>query len=95
VGYGDTITAEIDFNGFSLPLDVGICQTEPTTGACYAAPTTSVTVDIAAGETPTFAVFAQATAPIDFDPATARIFVRFVDGSGNEHGATSVAIEAY
>jgi DNA-binding beta-propeller fold protein YncE len=92
LGIAGLITAETDFNGAALPLIVTICPTNPKTAACLAPPANSVTSTIEAGTTPTFAIFAQASAPIQFAPATARIFVRFKDAQGVEHGATSVAV---
>ena len=52
-----------------------------------------VTVTIPAGATPTFGIFLTGTgAPVPFDPATNRIFVRFNDAGGVTRGATSVAV---
>ena len=57
-------------------------------------PATVVQLDFAAGSTPTFSVFLTASAPIAFSPGTARVYVRFKDGSGTTHGSTSVAVDA-
>jgi len=38
-------------------------------------------------------VFLSASGSIAFAPATARIFLRFLDSSGASHGSTSVAVE--
>jgi Glycosyl hydrolases family 18 len=94
LGSGDTITGSADTGGLAQPLGLGICQTDPSSGACLSAPAATVTVDIAAGATPTFAVFASATAAIPFDPAHNRIFVHFTDSTGAVRGATSVAVMA-
>lgn len=92
-GAAATLTAVTDTGSASLPITVTLCQTVPATAACMAPPSASVPVTIAANATPTFSVFIQASAAIDFAPATARIFVRFLDGSGLSHGSTSVAVD--
>jgi hypothetical protein len=51
-------------------------------------------VQINAGETPTFAIFATASGPIVLDPATNRIFVVFADVGNVVRGRTSVAVNA-
>ena len=66
---------------------------DPSTGACMAAPSTSVTTTIAANATPTFAIFGTASGAITFDPANSRIFVQFTDSGGAVRGETSVAVE--
>lgn len=93
VGAADTITAEPDTGNASLPVDLSICQTDPSTGACLAPPAASVTLTDTTGATPTFSIFVNASAAIPFDPANARIFVRFKDANGTSHGATSVAVQ--
>jgi hypothetical protein len=93
VGSTDTITVGTDTGSATLPLTATICQTNPASGACLAAPAATVTLTDTAGTTPTFSVFVNATAPIALDAANARIFVRFKDGNGVSHGATSVAVE--
>jgi hypothetical protein len=59
------------------PVIATVCETDPVTAACRA---------------PTFSVFVKAVAPIAFDPANARIFLRFLDAGGTPHGSTSVAM---
>ena len=68
------------------------CQTNPSSGACLAAPTSSVTTQINANAAPTFGVFVVGTATVPFDPAKNRIFVRFKDAGAVTRGATSVAV---
>ena len=41
----------------------------------------------------TYSVFLTASGQIPFAPATARVFLRFLDASGASHGSTSVAVE--
>jgi len=51
-----------------------------------------VTTQIDTGQTPTFAVFAQGTGNISFDPAHHRLFLRLKDASDVTRGSTSVAV---
>jgi streptogramin lyase len=93
-GASAAITAATDYNGATLPLTAAICETNSDTGQCLEAPGSSVMVgDFAAGATPTFSIFLTATGSIPFNPGASRVFVRFKDSEGNEHGATSVAVE--
>ncbi len=92
VGASGTITASADTGAASLPLTLTLCQTDPASGVCLAAPAPSVTTAIAASATPTFAIFATAHGAIPFSPASSRIFVRFRDGGGVVRGSTSVAV---
>jgi hypothetical protein len=86
------ITASADTGGAPLSVNLTICETNPATGACLASPTINVLTQIDAMETPTFAIFATGTGNVPFDPATNRIFVRFVDSGGITRGSTSVAV---
>ncbi len=80
----------------TLPLTLSLCQTDPATSVCInpAQPTQdSLLVEIVAGDSPTFAVFVNATGPVALDPASSRIFLRFTDQLGEVRGATSVAVQ--
>jgi sugar lactone lactonase YvrE len=90
-GTGGTLTAVTDTGGATLPLSLTLCQTNAA-AQCQAAPASSLPVAFTPGATPTFSVFASSTGAIPFAPATARIFVRFLDPSGTSHGTTSVAV---
>jgi hypothetical protein len=92
VGAGGSITASADTGDTSLPVTLLLCQTNPATGACLAAPTSSVTTQINANATPTFGVFVAGTATVPFDPTKNRIFARFKDAGAVTRGATSVAV---
>ena len=92
-GAAAALTAETDTGGASLPVIVTLCQTDPATAQCLAPPAATVPVTITAGATPTFSVFVSASGAIPFAPGASRIFVRFLDGAGALHGATSVAVE--
>ncbi len=93
VGATSQIVVSVDTGSASLPLTATLCQSNPSTGACLATPSTSVTLSDASGAAPTFSVFLQATGTIPFAPAASRVFVRFKDPSGGLHGSTSVAVE--
>jgi hypothetical protein len=93
LGVTGSITAAADTGGVPLPVAILVCQTNPATGGGLGAPAGSVTVTINAGATPTFGIFLTGTgAPVPFDPATNRIFVRFKDAGGVTRGSTSVAV---
>lgn len=92
VGIGATITASTDTGTATLPISVGICETNPATGVCISATGPSVSTSIAANGTPTFGVFVAATAAVPFSPAVNRVFVRFSESGGIVRGATSVAV---
>jgi hypothetical protein len=45
LGIAAVVTVTVDWGDITLPVSLTICQTNPTTGACLDAPTTSITVD--------------------------------------------------
>ena len=92
VGASGSITASADTGSASLPLNIFLCETNPATGQCISAIGPSVTTQINANATPTFAIFAQGNGNVPFDPAGNRIFVRFKDGGDITRGSTSVAV---
>jgi len=92
-GASSQITVSTDTGSTFLPLAVTACQTNPATGACLASPSSSFSISVASGATPTFSVFATAFQPIALSPGTSRIFLRFKNASGQEVGATSVAVQ--
>jgi hypothetical protein len=76
----------------SLPVQVTVCQTNPSTGQCMAAPAPTVTVaPFAAGATPTFSVFVTATAAIPSSPNN-EVVVLFNNPSGTVLGSASVLV---
>jgi T5SS/PEP-CTERM-associated repeat protein len=93
VGEGSLITAAPNFGGASLPGALFICQTNPGTGQCLDPPAGQVSAQIDAGQTPTFAIFVQASGAIPLDPAANRVFVEFRDPGGAVRGKTSVAVQ--
>ena len=87
------ITASADTGTANLPVNILLCQTNPSTGACLGAPSGLVTTQINAGQTPTFGMFVQGGGTlVPFDPANNRVFVRFKDVGGVTRGSTSVAV---
>jgi hypothetical protein len=92
VGSVGSITVTADTGDIQLPLQVQICQTDPTDGACLAPPSSSVSATFAANQSSTFSVFTTATAAIPFFPSDVRLFLRFKDGGGTTRGSTSVAL---
>jgi glucose/arabinose dehydrogenase len=92
IGANGNITASADTGGAGIPMNLFICQTNPGTGACLAAPASTVMTTINSGATPTFAVFAQGNGNVPFDPSVNRIFVRFKDTGNVTRGSTSVAV---
>jgi hypothetical protein len=76
----------------TLPVQVMLCQTNPSTGQCLAAPTPTVTVaPFANGATPVFSVFVTATAAIASSPGN-QVIVLFTDPSGKVLGSASVLV---
>jgi hypothetical protein len=92
VGASGLITASVDTGDTALPLNTFICLTDKATGLCATALAPTVTTQIDTGQTPTFAVFAQGTGNISFDPAHHRLFLRLKDASDVTRGSTSVAV---
>jgi DNA-binding beta-propeller fold protein YncE len=93
VGSAGTLTVAADTGAATLPLVATVCATNASTGACLSAPAASFQQSFQSNGAQTFSVFLSAGAPITFAPATARVFLRFLDSSGVSHGSTSVAVE--
>ena len=96
VGSGATISVSADTGAVALPINLSLCQTDPLTSVCINPTVPSaepVSVFIDEGDSPTFAVFANASGAIALDPATNRVFLRLSDESGVVRGSTSVAVE--
>ena len=92
LGASGSITATVGPGVGALPAVLSICETDPSTGQCLEAPSSSVTTTIDAQATPTFGVFVTGTATIGFFPATNRVNVIFSDSNGVNRGQTSVAV---
>jgi hypothetical protein len=93
IGAGGPITVSADTGVANLPVALSICETNPATGTCLAAPAGTVTTQINGNATPTFGVFVAGSDVVPFDPARHRIFVQFEDAAGITRGSTSVAVQ--
>jgi hypothetical protein len=92
LGIDATITAAANTGAVNLPVTLTVCQTNPTSGACLAAPAPSVTTDIPPNATPTFGIFVTGSASVANSPGVNRVFVTLTDSGGTLRGETSVAI---
>lgn len=92
VGVTDNITVSLDTGGVPVPANLNICQTDPNTGGCNSAIAPNITLNYAAGETATFAVFVEPTGTIESNPNAHRVFIRFKDSAGEVRGATTTAV---
>ncbi len=76
----------------TLPLQVSMCQTNPSTGQCLAAPAPTVTLaPFASDADATFSVFVTATAAIQQSPNN-EVVVLFTTPSGTVAGSASVEV---
>jgi hypothetical protein len=92
VGASASITVSANTGAAILPVTPLVCQTNPVTGVCFDPPALSVTVQIDAGATPTFAAFVIGGGIVPFDPALYRLFIVFTDAGNIVRGATSGAL---
>jgi streptogramin lyase len=92
LGADATITAAANTGSATLPVTLTVCQTNPTTGACLAAPAPSATTDIQPDATPTFGIFVTGSGTVADSPGVNRVFVTFTDSGGVLRGETSVAV---
>jgi hypothetical protein len=93
IGDGDRITASADTGNQPLPLTLTLCPNDAA-ARCLAPMASSVAVDMPSGATTSFIIMATASGPIPFDPASNRVFIRFVDSDGILRGMTSVAVQS-
>ena len=91
VGAAGPVMVSADTGGTPLPVITLLCQTD-TNGQCVTGVGPSLFGAMGAGSTFAFGVFAFASAPVAFNPAANRVFVRFTDAAGVVRGATSVAV---
>lgn len=92
LGAAANLTATATLKSSGLPVSLTICQTNSNTGQCLDAPSTSLSLQVGTNETPTFSVFATATAAIGFDPSANRVRIEFTRSDGKLAGLSSVAI---
>lgn len=96
VGVAGEVTVSADTRSRGLEIEeIGICRTDPASGACTSPRQTSQTLTLGADETATFGFFVRGTgAAIANDPANNRVFVRFsVDGDPVSATSTAVRTE--
>lgn len=96
VGAAGRLTVVAEATGAAAQgLKFSLCNTAPLTGQCVTPVAPQVTLDIASGAQPTFAIFVNNPGgAIPLDPGANRIFVKFVEVStGATRGATSLAVE--
>jgi hypothetical protein len=94
LGSDATITAAANTGAANLPVTLTLCQTNPSTGACLAPPTPTVTTGIQPNATPTFGIFVTGSAVVADIPGINRVFVTFTDSAGILRGETSVAVRS-
>jgi len=89
-----TITVTADTGSADLPLTLQVCETA-STGGCLA-PRSSEVTSVFGSEAKFFAVFARAQSgsAIPFNPAGARVYLRFRDANGTIRSVTSAAVTA-
>ena len=92
IGAATSLTARARLLNASTPLTTFVCETDPVSGQCKAAPAATVTRTINQNENSTWSAFLQATATIAPDPAHARVMFEFVDAGGVVRGSTSTAV---
>lgn len=93
VGGSGQVRVNIRGTGDANTLEMLICQTDMTTGACLdGLPEEQAIANLGAGEVSTWAVFVEANEPVAFNPAESRIMVEFFDDDDVRRGATSVAV---
>ena len=73
-------------------MGIVVCETDGG-GQCKAPPASSVTLEVAEGQTPTFGVFVSGNGTtVPLDPATNRAFFE-IRANGQVVGRTSVALQ--
>jgi hypothetical protein len=93
-GAAGDVTVTADTGSATLPLQLTICPTNPSTAACLIPPAASVKMPYQPNSTQTYSIFAAASAPIAFAPGTSRVFLRFTEmATGIVRGSTSIAVQ--
>lgn len=91
-----TVTVSVDTGGAVLPVTLEVCETNAS-GSCITPRGQASLSTVFSGSTArTFAVFVRANegAFVPFDPANARVYLRFTDATGTLRSVTSAAISA-
>jgi hypothetical protein len=93
--FGPATVAGVSSSSGNLPVNVTICQTNPSNGECMAPPVqggVGLGVSLSTGTSATFSVFVTATAAIASDPANNRIYIEVTNTADTGAGLTSVAV---
>ena len=92
--FGPPTDAGVTLSSGNLPVNVTICQTNPSNGQCLAPPVgeNGISVPLATGTSATFSVFVTATAAIASDPTNNRIYVIVTNSAQTGAGLTSVGV---
>jgi hypothetical protein len=78
----------------AMPLIAGICETDPASGQCLAAPAQAVQTMFATNDVRTFSVFVRGVGQaVPLSPSLNRFSVIFLDASETRLGGTSVAVQ--
>lgn len=91
-----TVTVSVDTGAAILPVTLEVCETNAS-GSCTTPRGQASLSTVFSGSTArTFAVFVRANegANVPFDPANARVYLRFTDATGTLRSVTSAAIAA-
>lgn len=91
-----TVTVSVDTGGATLPVTLEVCETNAG-GSCTTPRGQASLSTVFSGSTAkTFAVFVRANEGgfVPFDPANARVYLRFTDATGTLRSVTSAAIAA-
>jgi hypothetical protein len=91
LGSQASITAAANTGTANLPVTLTLCQTNQS-GACFGAPSTTVTTGIPSNATPTFGIFVTGSGTVADSPGVNRVFVTFAGPDGVLRGETSVAV---
>lgn len=104
IGIGDgsgaagevALTTTVDTGAAVLPLSLEICQIDAASICITPRSSRGITTTMSGSAPLFFAVFARdtSTGGIPFDPANARVFLRFADATGTIRSATSAAVTA-
>jgi len=92
--FGPPTDAGVTLSSGNLPVNVTICQTNPSNGQCLAPPVgeNGISVPLATETSATFSVFVTATAAIASDPTNNRIYVIVTNSAQTGAGLTSVGV---
>lgn len=89
-----TITVTADTGDAQLPLLLTVCETDPNTGQCLADQADSVETVFTGSDVKFFTAFVYTDGAdgVTFDPANARVFLRFTDANGVLRSVTGAAV---